>query len=515
MATSSQNSIPQAGECRLAPDSLAASVFVLLAVSVIQRSVGFGRGVFFCRWLAPEELGQWDMAYSFLLLAAPLIVLGLPGSFGRYLERYRQKQQLRTFLKRTAAWTAAFTAAAVGIVALWTPSFSWLVFGRPDRKSLVMLMAGSLVAVILHHFLEALFAALRKFRIVSMMQFCQSMCFAVISLSLLWWWQLSAESIVIGYGAACFISAVGALVLTGRSLAEVASPGPAIAHREFWPPLVRFAVWVWFTNLLCNLFAVVDRYMLVHWSGMTPDEALTQVGYYHSSRVVPLLLISLADMLAGIVMPYLSHDWELGQRRLVSDRLNLILKLTAIGMLGASVLILAGAPLLFEFAFEGKYNEGLKVLPWTLTYCVWYAILIVAQNYIWCAEKTKLGSVPLGIGLAINTLLNIALIPMWGLYGAVFATTVSTGIALGLLYWLNAREGMEIHAGLVWLTFAPIALGGGVWFGAAVLLAILVAAPFSRWLFTTEERALLGDYLRQHVDAATNLLWRQPKRAEA
>lgn len=514
-SSSCSNPIPPANEHRLAPDSLAASVFVLLAVSVIQRSVGFGRGVLFCRWLAPEELGQWDMAYSFLLLAAPLIVLGLPGSFGRYLERYRQRRQLRTFLKRTAAWTAAFTGAAVGILALWTPSFSWLVFGRPDRKSLVMLMAGSLVAVITHHFLEALFAALRKFRIVSMMQFCQSICFALISLSLLWWWQLSAESIVIGYGAACFISAVGALALTGRSIADVASPGPAVAHREFWPPLVRFAIWVWFTNLLCNLFAVVDRYMLVHWSGMTPEEALTQVGYYHSSRVVPLLLISLADMLAGIVMPYLSHDWELGHRKLVSDRLNLILKLTAIGMLGASVLILLGAPLLFSLAFEGRYNEGLAVLPWTLTYCVWYAILIVAQNYIWCAEKTKLGSVPLGTGLAANILLNIVLIPLWGLYGAVLATTLSTGLTLGLLYWLNHREGMEIHAGLVWLTFAPIALGGGPWLGGAALLIILISAPFSRWLFTTEERAMLGGYLRQHLDSVTSFLLRQPKEANA
>jgi hypothetical protein len=73
------NSLPQANEHRLAR-SLAASVFVLLAVSVIQR-VGFGRGVMFAAgW--PDELGQWDVAYSFLLLAAPLIVLGLPGSFG-------------------------------------------------------------------------------------------------------------------------------------------------------------------------------------------------------------------------------------------------------------------------------------------------------------------------------------------------------------------------------------------------------------------------------------------------
>jgi PST family polysaccharide transporter len=87
MSAAAINSIPQAKEHRLAPDSLATSMVVLLVVSVVQRSVGFGRGMLYMRWLSPEELGQWDMAYSFLLLAAPLIVLGLPGSFGRYLER--------------------------------------------------------------------------------------------------------------------------------------------------------------------------------------------------------------------------------------------------------------------------------------------------------------------------------------------------------------------------------------------------------------------------------------------
>jgi O-antigen/teichoic acid export membrane protein len=275
---------------------------------------------------------------------------------------------------------------------------------------------------------------------------------------------------------------------------------------------VRFAIWIWFTNLLCNLFAVVDRYMLVHWSGLDAEAALTQVGYYHSSRVVPLLLISLADMLAGIVMPYLSHDWERGERRLVSERLSLILKLTAIGMLGASVLILLGAPLLFQFAFEGRYNEGLNVLPWTLTYCVWYAILIIAQNYIWCAEKTNLGSLPLGIGLVVNILLNMLLLPIWGLYGAVLATTLSTGLALGLLYWINYREGMELQSGLIWLSFAPFALAGGPWLATVVLIAILVAAPFSRTLFTADERAMLGGYLRRQFESMSALLWKQPKR---
>jgi O-antigen/teichoic acid export membrane protein len=146
---------------------------------------------------------------------------------------------------------------------------------------------------------------------------------------------------------------------------------------------------------------------------------------------------------------------------------------------------------------------------------VWYAILIVAQNYIWCAEKTKIGSLPLGIGLVANILLNLVLLPIWGLYGAVFATTLSTGLALGLLYWLNQHEGMQLQSGLLWLSAAPVALGGGAWSGAAVLVALLVAAPFSKTLFTADERAVIGGFLRHQLEIVNGFLTRRPKRVGA
>ena len=212
------------------PDTLAASVTILLVANLVQRSIGFGRGILFCRWLSPDELGTWDMAYSFLLLAAPVVVLGLPGSFGRYLERYRQRGQLRTFLRRATIWTIGLTVLACGLMIFEAPRFSDLIFGRPDATSIVVLLSLSLAAVILHHFLEALFAALRKFSIVSTMHFCQSMLFAVISLTLMWCWRFAAESIVIGYGAACLVSAIVMLAWKGRAT------GRGGARRRHRPP---------------------------------------------------------------------------------------------------------------------------------------------------------------------------------------------------------------------------------------------------------------------------------------
>jgi len=500
---------------RLRPDTLAVSVAILLLANLVQRSIGFGRGVLFCRWLTPDELGTWELAYSFLLLAAPVVVLGLPGSFGRYLERFRQRGQLRTFLRRATVWTASLTLLAAVLLVAAAPQFAELIFGRADHRGMVLLLAGCLVAVIAHHFLEALFAALRKFSIVSMMHFCQSMVFAGLSLGLLWWWRFAAESIVVGYGVACLVSVVGILVWKGRDLAADVVPDGGVAHREFWPPLLRFAGWVWVTNLLCHLFAVVDRYMLVHWSGLENSEALALVGHYHASRILPLLFLCVADLLAGVVMPYLSHDWEMGARERVSDRLNLILKFASLVMLAGGVVVLAISPLLFQVAFQGRYDAGLAVMPWTMVYCIWYGLLLIAQNYIWCAERMKLGTVPLATGLVVNTLLNLVLIPSMGLLGAVVATTIATGLALAVLYWINHSAGMRLQLGMVWLSLAPAALCGGAWYGAAALIMLVGLLPYSRTLVSQDERDTIAAFGREYFAKWSGYWSRNPKPSEA
>jgi O-antigen/teichoic acid export membrane protein len=471
-------------------------VAVLLVANLVQRSVGFGRSVLFCRWLSPDELGAWDMAYSFLLLAAPVVVLGLPGCFGRYLERFRQRGQLRTFLRRAAIWTGSLTAAAMVILIAAAPQFSKRIFGESDRQAMVLLLAASLAAVVLHHFLEAVFAALRKFTIVSTMHFCQSMMFAAISLALLWFWRFDAESVVVSYGAACLFSAMATLAWKWRALAEEVASDVGVPHREFWPPLVRFAIWIWVTNFLCHLFAVVDRYMLVHWSGLDNTEALALVGNYHTSRIVPLLFLSVADLLCGVVTPYLSHDWEAGARQRVSDRLNLILKSASLVMFAGGVFVLLVSPLLFRYAFDGRYDEGLRVMPWPMTYCVWYGLLLVAQNYLWCAEKAKLATLPIVAGLIANIAANVVLIPTWGLLGAVVSTTVATGLALAVLFAINRRVGMQIQPGLVLLTIAPAAMCGGHWCGLAGLVVVVAALPLSKTLINQQERDAIAEFGR-------------------
>ncbi len=199
----------------------------------------------------------------------------------------------------------------------------------------------------------------------------------------------------------------------------------AVPQRTFWAKLLPFAAWIWMSNLLSGVFDMIDRYMIVHFSGLEVNEALRQVGYYHTSRLLPLLFVAVSALLGSMITPHLSHDWELGRRREVGARLNTVLKALDLSLFAASVVVLICAPFLFNTVLGGKFSGGLVQLPLTLVYCTWFGTIAVAQNYLWCAEKAWLSSVALFVGLVVNVSLDLALLPRVGLHGAVMATTAA------------------------------------------------------------------------------------------
>jgi polysaccharide transporter, PST family len=500
----------------LPTDTLVDSVLILLALTVVQRLVGFMRAVLFCRWLDADQLGLWDMTFSFLLLAAPLAVLAIPGSFGRYLEHYRQRGQLRTFLRWTMLVCTGLTAAAFAGIMLTRSWFSLLVFGSEDQSGLIALAAGCLITVIAYNFLVELFTALRNIRLVSVMQLVNSVAFALLAVGLLLSWQCTAKSVLLAYGGSCLIAAAWAgcnvvrtlrtrTVLVGRALPAAeccnsvgnahptSSPRTAILAR-----VAPFAAWVLLGSVLTNLFGVLDRYMIVHFSRMSPTEALDAVGNYHSSRVVPLLLVSIASMLATMIVPHLSHDWEAGRRDLVAARLRLFLKLFGFALFAAATVVLLAAPLLFRVAFRNKFPEGEAVLPWALVYCTWFGLSLVMQNYLLCAEKARLASVALFCGLLLNIPLNVVLLPRLGLEGAVLSTAAANALSLVIVCLFNRRLGFHLDDGAKLVLALPMLLCLGPWVSVFALVAVAADAIWADRLLSPEEKRQIADGLARY-----------------
>src|SRR5690606_35205940 len=125
--------------------------------------------------------------------------------------------------------------------------------------------------------------------------------------------------------------------------------------------------------------------------------------------------------------------------------------------------VLIAEPLLFDVILEGRYNAGRAVLPWTIAGCVWYGVYVVAQCYLWCAEKTRWTVAPLALALGANVLLNLVLLPRYGLYGAVLSTGAATCLCLLSVLEISRWHGMTVDRGTWILSLAPVALGWGLW----------------------------------------------------
>jgi O-antigen/teichoic acid export membrane protein len=482
----------------LRPDTLADSVLILLVLAGVQRAVGFVRAVLFCRWLEPDELGLWDMTWGFIVLAAPLVVLSLPGTFGRYVAHYEQRGQLRAFVRRTAACCGLLAGLAVlGIVA--APGWcAHLIFGDQAQGALMAVAAVCLLPVIVHNYLICLYTALRNVRLVAAVETLNVLLFAVLGVVLVLAYRPTARSVVLAYGGACLIT--GGLAwwwgrATWRRSSAVAEPAP---WSDLWKKLAPFTAWTMLVNLLTNLFSLLDRYLIAHWAPGTSAEVWAMVGQYHSSRLLPLLLVSLAVTLSTVLLPHLSHDWERGQRKLVATRLRLFLKLFCLGITAGAILVLLVAPWLFRVPFGGKYSDGLAVLPGTLVYCIWFSVAIIAQQYLWCIERASRVCLATLLGLVASIVLNLLLLPRLGLPGVVLAAAAANLLLLLILIWFNARWGVHTDWGLWLLLFAPLALFLGPWIAILVLVVIVFGAAAVGRLFSADEHQRLREGLETY-----------------
>ncbi|REJ70447.1 MAG: lipopolysaccharide biosynthesis protein [Planctomycetota bacterium] len=510
---------------RVRTDSLATSLVFLFCLSAVQPLVSFGRGVLFCRTLSPADLGAWDLALGFLTLAATVVVIGIPGSFGRYVEQYRQRGQLTIFLRRTTLACAGLTGVALVLLTIAAPQFSSIIFGRPDRALWVYYVAAALGTLIVFGFVVELLTALRLFRVVSGLQLTKSIGFVVLALVLLFAWEAGPPSIIVGHALATLVAVAIALRwlipayrhessdaaeedddddeavdsrFASEGQHEVAAAGSTSVW-TFWAKLMPFAAWIWIANFLSHLFAIIDRYMLVHFSGLESEIALTQVGHYHSSRIVPLLSISFASMLASVLLPHLTKDWERGRRDDVTANLNLAVKLLSLGLTFAGTALLALAPQLFEYGFGGRYDGGLVVLPWTLIYCIWFSIFLLGDLYLCCTERVRLISIALAGGLFVNVVLNLLLLPHFGLLGAVWATAASKAVVLLATFLFARAFGMSFDRG-TWICLAlPLCLCLGAWPALAVILVFAIGLIASDLILGEDEKRHLLELGRRQL----------------
>lgn len=500
----------------VAGDAFMTGLVAMLVINIGQRVVGLLRNLGFCNFLTDDDLGMWALANSFFMIGAPIAVLGLPGSFGKFVEHYRLQGKLRAYLTQLMMVSGLGVVLVSGLMLTYPTAAGMTLYGTDLGFRAIFWTVVTLVSVIAFNTTFELVVSLRLIRLGSMMHFINTTVFTVLGIAGILWYQ-HWIALLPAYSLACLLAILPGLWGAWRAAACELRTSNAISSRKMWRRVMPFAIALWCSNLISNLFDLSDRYMLLHLSQMGAEAGQAMVGQFYCGRVLPNLLLSLAMMLGGMLLPYLSADWERGQFAKISESMNGILTLLALAFTGLSLAAIVASPIMFQGVLSGRYQQASDILPLGMVLAAWSGLSTVAAAYLLCAEKAKQNAILLAVSLVTNVLLNWPLILWYGLYGAALATTVTNGLLLYLVLWRLHREGCTIKLSTLLFCGLPICLLLGDVFTVTVLASVTIACGRTNWLLTQKDRhaidQLLLPYLRK-LRLPMRSIWPQTEGAQ-
>jgi O-antigen/teichoic acid export membrane protein len=235
---------------------------------------------------------------------------------------------------------------------------------------------------------------------------------AAIVVLLVYWRRNNRNKSVSGYS-------------TGHTATETWS------NREVLRSLLYYALPICLGALVLPLIPLVDSITVVNvlqWSGMHEDTAKLVKGAFDRGQPLIQFGTFFATSLSLALVPAISEAAAQGQHKLIANRTEVALRLTFLLGLPASFgLALLAEPINVMLYGDTNGTEALAIQAFTILFAT---LGIATSGILQGLGRVTLPARNLFIGVLVKLVLNLALVPLWGISGAALATVIAYLVAM-------------------------------------------------------------------------------------
>ncbi|MCB0879654.1 MAG: oligosaccharide flippase family protein, partial [Thermoleophilia bacterium] len=406
--------------------------------------------------LTKSEYGAYAIVFGIQVLLVMALDLGLTSSLARYVAQGLSTTKLVVAVGAVRLGIIAVAAACV-LVAPVTP---WLEDSRSLVVDLLPVLAGLVVAQSLVAYFFGLLPSLRRIRLLLLVTVAQPAVELVLVLVARSRGGDVAEVIGATVAAGFVVSAIGWVLLLapGRAPAKDVAEAAPDAGGATVRMVAEYGRRIFVVSLLLAVFGQVDQFVIGAF------HPLSEVAPYALVLKVQAMLAAPAIVIAGIVAPRIAGAGAAGQamyRQWIS--------FLGVVTFGAVLVLVVLAPQLFG-TFDASYRDDWAFVPAMGLFLLLSALAplptITLNQTGHAKERLPIAAVTVGV----NVVLDLALVPWLGAWGAVISTTIAFGI-----YFLRHDLLLERELGA---TANPPAasIRGVLARGAAVSAAVAVLA---------------------------------------
>ncbi len=395
----------------------------LMGHRVLSMVVALFVGVYVARYLGPERFGLLSYAGSFVGLFTALATLGLDGIMVREL--------VKTPERRDELLGTAFWLKAGGAILMWIGIAAAVPFTHNDTQTNILIVIIAF-AIIFQAFnvIDFNYQAEVKSKYVVYVQLVQLVVSSIIKLILIW---ISAPLIYF----ACVFLLDAVVHSVGLTAVYLKNTGKVWRWKWRWETakeLLRNSWPLILSGMAITIYMKIDQVMIKEMLNAK------QVGLYAAAVRLSEAWYFVPMAITSSVFPAIINAKKQSEA-FYYQRLQQLYDL----MVWLAVAIALPTTFLAPWVIRVLYGEAFSPAAGVLSIHIWAGVFVFLNNAAWrwhiIENKLMIANVRLGTGLLSNILLNILLIPIYGIKGAALSTLMSRCVAsyLGNSFFKETR----------------------------------------------------------------------------
>ncbi len=383
----------------------------LLIARIVQMLVSLVVGGMVARYLGPENYGTYNYVISFVGLFAALSTLGIASVV--------VKDLLSGTVNPAVAMGSGFFLKIAGsiiafiLVALCT----FLIEDAAAVRWLLLIASVQTItksAEIINAYYQAKVASKRtvQAQMVSLLLVSSLRVVFIFTHQPLQWFimLLPLDAIIIGSILTRFLRNSDAAISKWKLDTSYARQ----LLKESWPSL--------FSGLFVTVYMKIDQVML--------QDILdaSAVGWYAAAVRLSEVWISIPWILAGSLFPAIVNAYKESKDLFITRINQAYILLLSIALIVA-IPVAIGAPFIIHLIFGTDYTFSVSVLQVHIFSCVFIFLGSISNRWLVLEKKQQFWMYYSGLGAVSNILLNLLLIPRYGIMGAAYATLISYAFA--------------------------------------------------------------------------------------
>ncbi|WP_102527066.1 flippase [Shewanella sp. 10N.286.51.B7] len=404
----------------------------LLIEKVLQLFLGLGVAIYVARYLGPEDYGVLSYSQSLVMMFSAIAALGIDNVIVRELTQDRDN------VHRIIPSAIIMKLSGGALSACLSTVTAWIIAPSPDMAVLVAIISVSMMfnsSIVVNLFFQSI-EKIKFSAIANSFAFTFSaltkVTFILINAPLSWFaFALLLDSIYI---------AIALLIVFLRFKPQMAVKYTfdySFAKRVFlesWPLI--------FSMLAVMVYSRIDQLMLMQMIG---KEA---VGHYS----VAVKLYDAAIVLpTAIIVSFFPRVVNAMKETDIATAFNRYFQIPIILAISIAIFVTLTSFWFIPLLFGEQYQASSSVLNILIWGAIFTVLGMIRSRWVTMKKLQKYTIVYVVIGMSINILLNLILIPKYGITGAAwasFAAQVCSGY-IGVLLMRKTRPFFRIASNLL------------------------------------------------------------------